>query len=143
MYDRDGNVLKEHPYWYTFDEREEAIGKLQEEAAAQHAYFEFYVKQGNGQMLREDFYRFGLTVVFPAWPARFQLPEFRAFAEELFREHTPVQFVIQFKWLGIGAMRSFEKEYFNWLDLLRQKKDLQQDTSELIKILAEEHYFDL
>jgi len=143
MYDRDGNVLKEHPYWYTFDEREEVIGKLQEEAAAQQAYFEFYIKQGYGQMLREDFYRFGLTVVFPAWPARFQLPEFRAFAEELFREHTPVQFVIQFKWLGIGAMRSFEKEYFNWLDLLRQKKDLQENTTELIKMLAGEHYFDL
>jgi hypothetical protein len=142
LYDRNGSLLKEHPYWYTFDERTAAIRQLQEEAAQQQGYFVYYVKHGYGRLLREDFFRFGLTVIFPSWPARFQLPEFRSFAEELFRQYTPVQFIIQHKWLGVGDMRNFETAYLEWLQALREKRDLQPVTAALIETLAPAHFFD-
>ena len=136
MYDRDGRLLREHPYWCTFDEREERLRQLQEEAVRQLAYFEYYIKQEHGKMLREDFFRFGLTVVLPAWPARFQLQEFREFAEGLFQQRTPAQFNIRFKWLGIGAMRTFEDHYFKWLKAMQDNKDAQAAALPLISYLA-------
>lgn len=136
MYDRDGRLLREHPYWCTFDEREAQLQQLQEEATRQQAYFEYYIKQEHGKMLQEDFFRFGLTVVLPAWPARFQLQEFREFTERLFHERTPVQFNIQFRWLGIGAMRTFEDHYFKWLKAMQDNKDVQPAALPLVSYLA-------
>jgi hypothetical protein len=136
MYDRNGRLLHQHPYWSAFDEREAQLRALQEEAVKQQAYFEYYVKQESGKMLREDFFRFGLTIVLPAWPARFQLPEFREFANGLFRERTPVQLRLQLKWLGIAAMRSFEEHYFKWLKAMQDNRDVQAATQPLISYLA-------
>lgn len=136
MYDREGRMLREHPYWSTFEEREGQLQQLQEEAAKQQAYFEYYIKQEHGKLMREDFFRFGLTVVLPIWPARFQLKEFREFTEGLFRERTPVQMRLQFKWLGIAAMRTFEGHYFNWLKSIRDNQDVQAAAQPLISHLA-------
>ena len=136
MYDRNGKLLHQHPWWSTFEEREAQLRALQEEAVKQQAYFEYYVKHESGKMLREDFFRFGLTVVFPAWPARFQLPEFREFADGLFRERTPVQLRLQFKWLGIAAMRTFEEHYFKWLKAMQDNRDVQAAAQPLITYLA-------
>ncbi|KAA2239997.1 hypothetical protein F0L74_27855 [Chitinophaga agrisoli] len=142
LYDRNGQVLREHPYWYTFEEREEQLASLQDEAAEKQGYFEYYVKHDYGKLLREDFYRFGLSIVLPSWPARFQLEEFRTFAVSLIREHTPVQFHIQFKWLGISAMRRFEEHYRQWLQELQNRQDAQFPAGELVSLLAADHYFD-
>ncbi|GAA0553588.1 hypothetical protein [Chitinophaga japonensis] len=134
LYDRDGKLLRSHPYWCTFEEREQQLQQLQEEAARQQGYFEYFIKQDTyGNMLPEDFFRFGLTVVLPAWPARFQLHEFRDFAEGLFREQTPAQFRIQFKWLGVGAMRAFEEDYFKWLQAMKDQQELPAANAALIK----------
>ncbi len=64
--------------------------------------------------IREDFFHFRMTVVFPSWPARFQDKGFRTFAENLFREYTPAHLKLQFKWLGIEKMKKFEALFFEW-----------------------------
>jgi hypothetical protein len=136
MYDRDGRMLREHPYWCTFEEREAQLQKLQQEAERQQAYFEYYIRHQDGRMLPENFFRFGLTIVLPIWPARFQLQEFRQFAEGLFRERTPAQLRLQFKWLGIAAMRTFEGHYFSWLKAMQDNQDVHAAVQPLIGYLA-------
>ena len=82
---------------------------------ASNTHMEYFVKVSYRHILPESFFRFGLTVVLPCWPARFQYEEFRNFVTALFKEHTPAQYQIRFRWLGINAMRQFETDYFSWI----------------------------
>ena len=100
-----------------------------------------YVKQGASQMLQEDFFKFGMSILLPSWPARFQYPEFRTFTEELFGEHTPVQFRLHFSWLGIGAMRAFEAAYFRWLKAMRGEDDRQAAAAALTALIIKDPAF--
>ncbi|NLR56887.1 hypothetical protein HGH93_02155 [Chitinophaga polysaccharea] len=100
-----------------------------------------YVKYGTSQMLQEDFFKFGISILLPSWPARFQYKEFRSFAEELFREHTAVQFRMHYKWLGIADMQTFESLYFNWLKTMRGEGDRPEASEGLIKLLLKDPAF--
>lgn len=100
-----------------------------------------YVKYGAAQMLQENFFKFGMSIVFPAWPARFQYKEFRSFAEELFKEHTPVQFRMYYKWLGISDMHEFETLYFNWLKAMRGEGNRPAASAALIQLLLKDPVF--
>ena len=100
-----------------------------------------YVKHGASQMLQEDFFKFGMSIILPSWPARFQYQEFRNFAEGLFGEHTPVQFRLHFSWLGIAAMRTFEALYFHWLKAMQGEEDRQQAATALIALIVKDPAF--
>jgi hypothetical protein len=54
---------------------------------------------------------FKMTVVLPAWPARSQDPNFRNWAQALFRLHAPAHLLIDFKWLEVNPFINFEKHY--------------------------------
>lgn len=77
--------------------------------------FQMQVRLSNGKIIKEDFYNYRITVVLPSWPARFQEPEFRTFAEDLFRSGAPAYLRINFLWLGVTEMKQFENLYFSWL----------------------------
>lgn len=96
---------------------------------------EYYVDHTSGHMLQEEFFRFGLTFIFPSWPARFQFTEFRHFTEQLIRENTPVHCRLRYHWIGISSMRTFESHYFRWLTALRENKK-EHDHHALINLLA-------
>lgn len=64
--------------------------------------------------IREEFFDFRMSVVLPAWPARFQDPGFRQVTESLFREYSPAHLKLQFFWLGPSRMKKFEDVYFEW-----------------------------
>ncbi|SKC95214.1 hypothetical protein SAMN05660461_0291 [Chitinophaga ginsengisegetis] len=100
-----------------------------------------YVKQGASQMLQEDFFKFGMSIIFPSWPARFQYKEFRNFTEGLFREHTPVQFRMNFSWLGITAMQDFESRYFGWLKAMRGEGDRPSAATALLELMIKDPAF--
>ncbi|PSL45357.1 hypothetical protein CLV51_10459 [Chitinophaga niastensis] len=106
-----------------------------------YARVEHYVKYGASQMLHEDFFKFGMSIIFPAWPARFQYKEFRSFTEELFKEHTPVQFHLHFKWLGIAAMHDFESRYFAWLKAMHEKVQDRLATTAIIDVMVKDPAF--
>lgn len=69
--------------------------------------------------IKDDFYPFRVSVVFPAWTARFDDREFRKFAEETVCTTLPAHVFPEFLWLDFAAMCEFEEKYDIWLDALR------------------------
>ncbi|MBS0032276.1 hypothetical protein ACTJJ0_33815 [Chitinophaga sp. 22321] len=108
---------------------------------AQSLRIVLYVKHSDSQMLEEDFFKLGMSLVFPSWPARFQYAEFRRFTEQLFIEHTAVQFRTHFRWLGIAAMRDFESHYFDWLKAMRGEGDRNAAASAFISLIIQDPAF--
>lgn len=96
------------------------------------------VRMTANSSIPEDFFNLRLTVVFPSWPARFQEGSFRRFAEQLFLENCPAGVRLQFKWLGISAMKAFEDIYFKWREAMNDYKFSQsciEDAGELSSLL--------
>jgi hypothetical protein len=101
------------------------------------------VKGKDDSQIREEFFNFNMTVVFPAWPARFQDPNFRLFAMDLFRMHTPAHIRLYFQWLNISRMKEFEHLYTNWTVAMKNPDDLEprrQWSEQLIHFLKKGIY---
>jgi hypothetical protein len=86
--------------------------------------------------IREDFFHFRLTIVLPAWTARFQETGFREFVQNLFRENTPAHMKLQFKWLGIEKMKRFENLYFDWKESLQNNTKTSDDILKSDKLIS-------
>ena len=69
-----------------------------------------------GITVPEDFYAFKLSVVFPAWTARFSDPAFRRIAQETVHQNCPAHVYPEFHWIELEKMKEFEKLYKAWLD---------------------------
>jgi hypothetical protein len=67
-----------------------------------------------------DPYSFILTVVLPAWPARFRTPANRALLESIIQQETPAHILPRILWLTPGDMCRFEMFYRGWTDHLRR-----------------------
>lgn len=93
---------------------------LQQEPLLKYPTIKNIVTYSNGLVLDEQFFSFSMSVIMPAWPARFQENDFREFAESLFREHAPAHMRQQFFWLSVKEMKRFESVYFAWLQSLQQ-----------------------
>ena len=61
-----------------------------------------------------DFYRQGISVLFPAWPVRFGNPQFRQLAQSLLAQHGPAHLGCSSHWLRFEQMREFEELYACW-----------------------------
>ncbi|TDX01275.1 hypothetical protein [Dinghuibacter silviterrae] len=85
--------------------------------------FNMLVKGPGDQLLEETFLNFTMTIVLPAWPARFQDRNFKNFAENLFRDNTPAHIRLRFLWTNISRMTVFEQLYGKWTDALRNPAD--------------------
>lgn len=85
--------------------------------------FEMLVKGKDENMIREEFFNFNMTIVLPAWPARFQDANFQAFVMDLFRIHTPAHIRLYFQSLNISHMREFERLYPHWITALKNQDD--------------------
>ncbi|MDD9139862.1 MAG: hypothetical protein NQ127_02925 [Candidatus Cardinium sp.] len=64
-----------------------------------------------------DPYSFKMTLVFPAWPARFQQISFRHVVEEMVMTESPAHLFITVLWLSFEDMEAFEQRYQTWLQL--------------------------
>lgn len=82
-------------------------------------HFELIVRLPDGTIMPEDFYNLRLTIAMPAWPARFQDSEFRAFTENFLCSIAPAHLRLHFKWFSLSRMKKFEDLYFQWLELLK------------------------
>lgn len=109
-------------------------------------HIKYYVKHDDRYIVDEEFFRFRISMLFPAWPARFQVPEFRAATQELVKENTPAHIKLKYKWLGVAAMHEFESYYFPWREALQQQEAntasfrYQLTKTALIRYLVEEKY---
>ncbi len=77
----------------------------------------------------EDFYPFKMSVIFPAWTARFHEKEFRRLAEETLRLNAPAHIYLDCYWLEFDQMNVFEVLYKEWLDkkFLEDKVDFEEN----------------
>lgn len=71
-----------------------------------------------GLTVEDDFYAFRLSIVFPAWTARFADPEFRKLAEETVCRQLPSHLCPSFYWLDFAQMSEFERLQQAWLEAL-------------------------
>ncbi|MEO1448183.1 MAG: hypothetical protein AAFV07_01580 [Bacteroidota bacterium] len=67
-----------------------------------------------GARFSDDPYSATLSVVLPAWNARFQNQKLRTLLENIIRFHAPAHLVINFFWVGIEQLKEFEDIYFAW-----------------------------
>ena len=65
-----------------------------------------------------DFYAHRVSIVFPAFTARFADPGCRAWLEELISQQLPAHILPDFYWLDFALLAQFELRYRNWLELL-------------------------
>ncbi len=79
--------------------------------------------------VKDDFYPFRVSVVFPSWTARFEDREFRKFAEETVCATLPAHVYPEFLWLDFAAMCEFEEKYDIWLDALRLPAEVGDSTA--------------
>lgn len=116
-----------------------AIDQLVLEQAVKYPTIRKTVNYSKEIELDERFFSFSMSVLLPAWPARFQDNDFREFAEGLFREHAPAHMKQQFFWLSVKDMKKFESVYFSWLTALKEDKsgsNYQSLSRELIMMLV-------
>ena len=90
-------------------------------------------------LVSKDFYNFRISVVFPSWPRRFKVKEFRNLAEETVRLNCPAHILPEFLWLKLEMMQAFENLYKSWLEKLCKDnvsdRELNYDASRLIEFL--------
>ncbi|HMD00149.1 MAG TPA: hypothetical protein VKH37_08340, partial [Ferruginibacter sp.] len=91
----------------------------------------------NKSEVAEDFFNFRITIVLPSWSARFRDIPFREFVQKLFIEHCPAHIRLNFLWLDIDEMRSFEDKYFEWLEELNKDKSSRQVTELADNLVAQ------
>lgn len=117
-----------------------AIHQLQTEYPGKYPAIKKTVSYSKETEFDEQFFYFSMSVVLPAWPARFQEDDFHEFTESLFREHAPAHIKQQFLWLSLKEMKRFESVYFPWLAALKNDKTSSQYQSlckELILMLVD------
>jgi hypothetical protein len=68
-----------------------------------------------GNVHTPDPYSLQISFVFPAWPERFQNPDFKQFTTQTIREETPAHLTCYVQWLNQADMRQFEAVYAAWL----------------------------
>ncbi|MTV36314.1 hypothetical protein [Duganella radicis] len=68
----------------------------------------------------EEFYAHRVSVILPAFTARFADPGCRAWIEELIAQNLPAHILPQFYWLNFPLLAQFEQRQANWLGLLRE-----------------------
>jgi hypothetical protein len=71
---------------------------------------------GTDPDIPDDFYRYRLTAVFPAWTARGNDASFRRVAKETLALNAPAHLHLQTLWLDAAAMQRFERSYAAWLE---------------------------
>lgn len=100
--------------------------------------FKYKIKHSSGQIVKEDFYNFRMTIVFPSWPARFQDENFKTLAKKIFKEECPAHIKISILWLPVAQMKNFDHLYFGWLKNLQNdaaSKDAYANSEELSQFI--------
>ncbi|MTI20039.1 hypothetical protein E1176_03305 [Fulvivirga sp. RKSG066] len=106
------------------------------------AKLDYYVRNTtDGPLVPESFYTYRITMLFPAWTARFSNPEFRSIAEEIIFQNQSASVASNILWLEIDKMGEFEKKYYQWLSYKREenadKEKLDEAADKLTRFLMD------
>ncbi|MEM7657455.1 MAG: hypothetical protein AAF399_15080 [Bacteroidota bacterium] len=88
-----------------------------------------------GGLFTDDPYSSRISLIFPAWTARFQNPKLRKLMERIVRLHTPAHLAVEVFWIGLEEMVRLEKTLADWRQLKRDS------TPQLAQL--DEHAFQL
>ncbi len=86
----------------------------------------------------EDPYSFIMTMVFPAWPARFQRASFRQLVEEMALLESPAHVCTNVLWLDFEDMERFERAYKTWMTLKAEaasKTEIEETAQTLMQLI--------
>lgn len=86
--------------------------------------------------LQDNFFNFTLSLVFPAWTARFINPNFRQFVQSLVNENLPAHLLPRIYWLDYVGMQAFESLYQQWLNELQRLNQPGQQNFNAFNIAA-------
>lgn len=75
---------------------------------------------GGARKVAADFYAHRVSVILPAFTARFADPNCRAWLEELIAQNLPAHILPQFYWLDFPLLAQYEQRQATWLALLRE-----------------------
>ena len=80
-----------------------------------------------------DFYCHRVSVILPAYTARFQDPKARMWVEKMIAEELPAHLLPEFYWLDFAFLAQFETRYQRWLNLMKEyaEQAYQGDCTEL------------
>jgi len=143
---KNGNNLK---YYGSFYGDEAALREVfallrsaVEKGVGINKTFRCIVKQARSFYIDKDFFSGKLSFVFPLWPARFQDPAFKNYAQSFIARSCPVYIQPHFLWLHIHRMNDFEAVYFQWLENLKSNDSgTRRYLSErLVQMVANEKY---
>jgi hypothetical protein len=118
-----------------------AIIKLNQESEGMHVIEHVLLRAGVTARVPEDFFAFRLSIVLPAWTARFADPEFRKLAEETICRQLPAHVSPSFYWLNFAQMSVFEGLQTNWLASLAEDAETElkrSSASALIHFLLQQ-----
>lgn len=71
-----------------------------------------------------DPYSFNVTVVLPAWPAKFRDPFFRKYAEDMMSSEVPAHIAVNYKWVSNTQLQQFEACYKDYLDRMSKGQEV-------------------
>ena len=108
----------------TLKQAKEAIGKALElfrrfskDSEGFHLVEHILLRDSTTYSGSTDPYSFTMTMVFPAWPARFRSDVFRRSVQELVLNESPAHLYVHILWLELSDMEVFERAYKKWIDL--------------------------
>lgn len=74
----------------------------------------FFVEQSKIAPVNDSFYSLSNSIVLPAWPLRFRNNDFRQLFRNLVMMNVPAHLEVNFFWLNLSDMRTFEELFFAW-----------------------------
>lgn len=96
-----------------------------------------YYKKGK---VNESFFSFGISIILPSWPVRFQQLGFRTKFDEVLYENSPAHIAHHSYWLNIDKLHSFELGFSEWLNITDNNEEKMALSYNLINKLKEYHH---
>ncbi|MDN3643354.1 hypothetical protein QWY87_11615 [Lutimonas halocynthiae] len=94
----------------------------------------------NEGKVNESFFSFGMSIVLPSWPVRFQQLGFRIKFDEVLLETAPAHIAHHTYWLNIEKLHSFELDFYKWMGLKDNCEEKMEYSYKLINKLKEYHH---
>ncbi|MBK6904941.1 MAG: hypothetical protein IPH04_19565 [Saprospirales bacterium] len=82
-------------------------------------------QEKEGANLPSDPYSLRVSLVLPAWPAKFSSDKFRVLFEEVVKSQAPAHLSLRFFWVGMDEMMEFEEIYYAWKSLKSKQNPVQ------------------
>ena len=120
-----------------FDDLESAENFLEQYINTENLKHEIFFQYDSNLLFPYDFNDFGITVVLPAWSARFHNLKFREICEALLEERRPAHMKIDFLWLEAPEFRRFEKIYFAWREASARQNNVAEASKNLAKFIIQ------